>query len=165
MNPPVLLFLTFLALVANMTLAIPTNPGKVFTTTASGVVNSGVEGTLTELTIAPEKTGSGIDYSVEDIPLGPEFMTFTVVNKHTANISTTHVVGAGAPTAVSGPVGAGTMAPNASSSFAVPVNWTGNVAVIDAAYSLTGDVSLIEGNYVQTWNSKIAVTDVDISYV
>lgn len=39
------------------------------------------------------------------------------------------------------------------------------MAVIDAAYSLTGDVSLIEGNYVQTWNSKIAVTDVDISYV
>lgn len=56
-------------------------------------------------------------------------------------------------------------APNASSSFAVPVNWTGNVAVIDAAYSLTGDVSLIEGNYVQTRESEIAVTDVDISYV
>lgn len=109
MNTPVLLFLTLVALVANLTLAIPTNPGKVFTTITSGVVNSGVEGTLTELTIAPEKTGSGIDYSVEDIPLGPEFMTFTVVNKHTANISTTHVVGAGAPTAVSGPVGAGTM--------------------------------------------------------
>lgn len=109
MNTPVLLLLSFLALVANMTLAIPTNPGKVFTTITSGVVNSGVEGTLTELTIAPEKTGGGIDYNVEDIPLGPEFMTFTVVNKHTENISTTHVVGAGAPTAVSGPVGAGTM--------------------------------------------------------
>lgn len=109
MNTPVLLLLTFMALVANMTLAIPTNPGEVFTTITSGVVNSGVEGTLTELTIAPEKTGGGIDYNVEDIPLGPEFMTFTVVNKHTENISTTHVVGAGAPTAVSGPVGAGTM--------------------------------------------------------
>lgn len=39
------------------------------------------------------------------------------------------------------------------------------MAVIDAAYSITGDVSLIEGNYVQTWDSKIAVTDVDVSYV
>lgn len=109
MNTPFFLFLTFLALVANMTLAIPANPDKVFTTFTSGVVNSGVEGTLTEATMAPEKTGGGIDYNIEDIPLGPEFMTFTVVNKHTANISTTHVVGAGAPTAVSGPVGAGTM--------------------------------------------------------
>ena len=165
MNAPFILFLAFLELVANMSLAIPANPGRGFTTIASGIFNSGVEGTLMESTIAPQKTGGGRDYNVEDIPIGPEFMTFTVVNKHTASISTTHVVGAGAPTAVSGPVGAGTMAPNASSSFVVPVNWTGNVAVIDAAYSLTGDVSLIEANYVQTWDSKIAVTDVDISYV
>lgn len=165
MNTSVLLFLTFLAWVANMSLATPANPGRGFTTIASGIINSGAEGTLSETAIAPQKTGSGMMNNIEGIPHGPEFMTFTVVNKHTASISTTHVVGAGAPTAVSGPVGAGTMAPNASSSFAVPVNWTGNVAVIDATYSLTGDVSLIEANYVQTWDSKIAVTDVDISYV
>lgn len=109
MNTPVLFCLTFLALMANMSLATPPNPGKVYTTITSGVVNSGVEGTLTELTMAPQKTGGGVDYNIEDIPLGPEFMTFTVVNKHTANISTTHVVGAGAPTVVSGAVGAGTM--------------------------------------------------------
>lgn len=165
MNTLALHFLTFLALVANMALAIPTNHGKSFTTVASGIVNSGVEGTLTGSTVAPQKTGGGFGYSIQDIPIGPEFMTFTVVNKHTASISTTHVVGAGAPTAVSGPVGAGTMAPNASSSFAVPLNWTGNVAVIDAAYSITGDVSLIEANYVQNWNFSTPVTDVDISYV
>lgn len=109
MNTPILFFLTFLVFVANMALAIPANPGKFSAMTTSGVVNSGVEGTLTDTTMAPQKTGGGIDYNVEDIPLGPEFMTFTVVNKHTANISTTHVVGAGAPTAVSGAVGAGTM--------------------------------------------------------
>lgn len=110
MNTPVLFCLTFLALMTDMSLAIPAaNPGKVYTTIASGVVNSGVEGPLTELTMAPQKTGGGIDYNIEDIPIGPEFMTFTVVNKHTANISTTHVVGANAPTAVSGAVGAGTM--------------------------------------------------------
>lgn len=109
MNTPILFFLTFLTLVANMALAIPANPGKGLTMTISGVVNSGVEGTLTETTMAPQKTGGGINYNIEDIPIGPEFMTFTVVNKHTANISTTHVVGAGAPTAVSGAVGAGTM--------------------------------------------------------
>lgn len=165
MNTVALFFLTFLALVADMALAIPANSGKAFTTIASGIVNSGVEGTMTEMTIAPQKTGDGSEHSILDIPIGPEFMTFTVVNKHTASISTTHVVGAGAPTAVSGPVGAGTMAPNASSSFAVPLNWTGNVAVIDAAYNITGDVSLIEANYVQTWNSITPVTDVDISYV
>jgi hypothetical protein len=165
MNTLAIIFLTFLAFVANMALEIPANHGKSFTTVAGGIVNSGVEGTLTELTIAPQKTGGGIYYSIQDIPIGPEFMTFTVVNKHTASISTTHVVGAGAPTAVSGPVGAGTIAPNASSSFAVPLNWTGNVAVIDAAYSITGDVSLIEANYVQNWDWNSPVTDVDISYV
>lgn len=109
MNTPALFCLNFLALMTNMSLAIPANPGKVYTTVTSGVVNSGAEGTLTELTMAPQKTGGGMDYDIEDIPLGPEFMTFTVVNKHTANISTSHVVGASAPTAVSGAVGAGTM--------------------------------------------------------
>lgn len=109
MNTPFIFLATFLALVANMGLAIPASPGKAFTTITPGVVNSGVEGTLMESTIAPQKTGYGIDYDIEDIPVGPEFMTFKVVNKHTANISTTHVVGAGAPTAVSGAVGAGTM--------------------------------------------------------
>lgn len=159
-----LLFLTFLASVANIALAVPGFLGKGVPTTTSGVVNSGVEGTLAKTSLPPQKTG-GPYYNTEDMTAGPEFATISVVNKHSANISTSHAIGAGAPTAVSGAVGEGTMAPDASSSFVVPVNWTGNVAVIDAAYPLTCDVSLIEANYVQTNYSKVAVADVDISYV
>ncbi|KAJ0103844.1 hypothetical protein J7T55_002176 [Diaporthe amygdali] len=159
-----LCFLTLVASMANTAFAVPAVLGGGFPSTTSGVVNSGVEGIIADPTLPPQKTG-GMDYNPEDISRGPDLATFTVINKHTANISTSHQCGAGAPTAVSGFVGEGTMAPNASSAFAVPWNWTGNVAVIDAAYSLTGDVSLIEANYVQTWTSQVAVVDVDISYV
>lgn len=129
-----------------------------------GITKYGGEGTLTAATFPPEKTGESIA-SENSISAGPALVTFTVVNKHSAAIGTSHAHQAGGPTAFSGYVGEGTMAPNATASFVVPRNWSGNVAVNDASHEVNGNVSLIEANYFQNTWSKVPVVDVDVSYV
>ncbi|KAM0249002.1 hypothetical protein ACHAQJ_009251 [Trichoderma viride] len=95
----------------------------------------------------------------------PEFLTITVINSHGDAISTSHAHDPSAPSAVSGNVGPGTMAAGATAAFAVPTGWIGNVAINDAGWAITGDDSLIEGNFIIPQGSAIAVADVDVSYV
>lgn len=80
-------------------------------------------------------------------------------------ISTSHAHQPGGPTAFSGYVGEGTIDSNATASFVVPSNWSGNVAVNDARYDVNGNVSMIEANCFQNTWSKVPVVDVDVSYV
>jgi hypothetical protein len=95
----------------------------------------------------------------------PEFLTITIINSHGDAISTSHAHDPNGPSAVSGNVGPGTMANGATAAFAVPTGWIGNVAINDAGWAITGDDSLIEGNFVVPVGDSVAVADVDISYV
>lgn len=59
------------------------------------------------------------------------------------------------------------MASGATSAFAVPTGWAGNVAINDAGSSITDDDSLIEANFIvpASGGYTVAVADVDVSYV
>ncbi|ROW06803.1 hypothetical protein VMCG_04225 [Cytospora schulzeri] len=131
------LTLSFLALLESAALIMNAIAG-----TEDGITNYGGEGTLTAAIFPPEKTGEGV-VSANSITAGPALVTFTVVNKHSEAISTSHAHQAGGPTAVSG----------------------GNVAINDAGYDANGDFAIIEANHGQTEWFKVAVVGVDVSYV
>ncbi|KAH8660397.1 hypothetical protein BX600DRAFT_488573 [Xylariales sp. PMI_506] len=95
----------------------------------------------------------------------PEYLTITFINSHGSPISTQHVHDPSAPAAVSGYVSPGTMANGATAAFAVPTGWIGNVAFADAAYEITGDDTLLEGNFIVPDGYDFAVADIDVSYV
>lgn len=144
-------------------LAMPAAPGPALV---------GQEGIATGLATAiggamasPTPKSAAADSA--NIASPPEYLTITVINSHGDAISTSHAHAATAPMAVSGNVGPGTMANGATAAFAVPTGWIGNVAINDAAYTITGDDSLIEANFVvpPTGGYTVAVADVDVSYV
>lgn len=95
----------------------------------------------------------------------PDIVTITVINSYGGPITTSHSIASSVPTPVSGDVSTGTMSHGETASFAVPTGWIGNIAVNDAQYETTGDVSLIEANFVVPYEGTVAVVDVDISYV
>ncbi|KUI73802.1 hypothetical protein VM1G_11919 [Cytospora mali] len=96
-----------------------------------GITNHGVEGTFTSPIFPPKKTGGSL------------------VSANAA-ISTSHAHQAGGPTAISGYVGEGTMAPHATAEFAVSGNWSGNVAINGTIHGTNGNVSMIQANYCQS---------------
>ena len=103
--------------------------------------------------------------AIVNIAAPPQYLTITVVNSHGDAISTSHVHAANGPSAVSGNVGPGTMAAGETAAFALPTGWSGNVAINDAGWSLTGDDSLIEASFIVPDGYSVAVADVDVSYV
>jgi hypothetical protein len=100
-----------------------------------------------------------------DIASPPEYLTITIINSHGDAISTSHAHAADGPSAVSGDVAPGTMANGATAAFALPTGWSGNVAINDAGWEITGDDSLIEASFVVPVDYSVAVADVDVSYV
>jgi hypothetical protein len=102
---------------------------------------------------------------IVDIASPPQYLTITVINSHGDAISTSHAHAANGPSAVSGNVGPGTMANGATAAFALPTGWSGNVAINDAGFEITGDDSLIEASFVVPVDYSVAVADVDVSYV
>ena len=90
-----------------------------------------------------------------------------VINSHTKAITTEHSREPSAPSAVSGNIQPGTLAAGSTATFAVPTGWIGNVAMNEAGSEITGDDTLIEANFIvpASGGYKIAVADVDISYV
>jgi hypothetical protein len=135
--------------------------------TEQGIYNVGEEAVYTPtLGGAAAVVTAKVDFHIDvDIANPPKYLSITVVNKHTVAITTAHAVAAGAPTAVSGAVGAGTMAKGATAVFAVPTGWIGNIAINEYPKNIVGDESLIESNFVKPDNYKVAVADVDVSYV
>jgi hypothetical protein len=91
------------------------------------------------------------------------YRIFTVVNSHTAAISTSHDDTVGTPTSNGGELAPGTMAPGAMATFAAPPGWVGNIAYGDASFPIGPSDSLIEANFVEWFGSLRA--DFDISYV
>lgn len=93
-----------------------------------------------------------------------EQVTITLVNSMSKALSTSIASNAGA-TLVSGDGGPTTMAPQATATFVAPVGWSGNVALGEADYSMTGNdyTGLLEfGLTLQGDETKF---DVDASYV
>ncbi|UKZ78239.1 hypothetical protein TrVFT333_005975 [Trichoderma virens FT-333] len=125
---------------------------------------TGTEGTIASTVRIAGPTAAPNIHGLE-IAAAPQFLTITVINSHGDAISTSHAHDPNGPSAVSGNVGPGTMANGATAAFAVPTGWIGNVAINDAGWAITGDDSLIEGNFVVPQGSNEAVADVDVSYV
>lgn len=73
-------------------------------------------GTITTVILPTETQPSGAPASVGQ---AGDFV-FTVINSHTAAVSTLHQVGAGSPTATRGDNPANTIAPGDTITFAVP---------------------------------------------
>ncbi|KXJ93494.1 hypothetical protein Micbo1qcDRAFT_203567 [Microdochium bolleyi] len=95
----------------------------------------------------------------------PQYLTIRIVNKHARPLSTTHARNWDSPTAVGGLIPPGTIATKATTSFVVPTNWAGMVAVGEARRGTPRDASLIEANFVYVADYGMAVATVDISYV
>ncbi|KAK7965774.1 uncharacterized protein PG986_000051 [Apiospora aurea] len=91
----------------------------------------------------------------------PSLLTISVVNSHTAAISTTHNSNAGAPSPVSGSLMPGTLAAGATEAIAVPTDWAGIISVNDAQYPPSDKNSLIEANYQYREAERYAIADVD----
>jgi hypothetical protein len=85
-------------------------------------------------------------------------LTIKIFNQW-AKLSTSHASNVGSPPVASGAAGTGTIAAGDTVSFAVPVNYAGNVAFAGSGAPITGADSLIEFNYVNS------IADVDVSYV
>ncbi|KAK8041574.1 hypothetical protein PG994_014581 [Apiospora phragmitis] len=111
----------------------------------------------------PQDTGSlGLDAAMTE---APAFLAISLVNSHTADISTTHNSNVGAPSPVSGSSLPGTLAAGATAAIAVPTNWAGIISVNDAQYPASEQNSLIEANYQNRTIEKHAIADIDVSYV
>lgn len=101
------------------------------------------------------------------LPLGPEYLTISVINSHSNAISTVHNSNPSRPEPTNlSEVQPGTIAVGSTATFAVPTGWEGNIAVVDARYKLSNSDTLIEANYVIPGGEFThAVADVDISHV
>ncbi|KAK8137445.1 hypothetical protein PG984_002938, partial [Apiospora sp. TS-2023a] len=95
----------------------------------------------------------------------PTLLTISLVNSHTAAISTTHNSNAGAPPPASGATEPGTLAAGATAAIAVPTNWAGIISVNDAQFPVSDGNSLIEANYQNRSIEQYAIADLDVSYV
>ncbi|KAK7955316.1 hypothetical protein PG988_016010 [Apiospora saccharicola] len=95
----------------------------------------------------------------------PTLLTISLVNSHTAAISTTHNSNRGAPPPASGSTQPGTLAAGATAAIAVPTNWAGIISVNDAQFPVSDGNSLIEANYQNRSIEQHAIADLDVSYV
>ncbi|KAI8963295.1 Osmotin, thaumatin-like protein [Daldinia sp. FL1419] len=93
----------------------------------------------------------------------PGDFVFTVINSHTAAISTLHEAGAGSPTATRIDNQANTIAPGDTITFAVPTGWFGRLATFEKDFGLVGRSTLLEGSFFI--NSGHAMMAMDVSYV
>ncbi|KAI1073652.1 hypothetical protein F5B20DRAFT_497997 [Whalleya microplaca] len=90
----------------------------------------------------------------------------TLVNSHSAAITTLHAQNLNAPTAVriGGELPVGTIKPKGSAVFAVPTGWAGRVAVQEVGYEITDRVSLFEGSFMVQYGEEARIA-LDVSYV
>ncbi|KAK7972749.1 hypothetical protein PG996_006970 [Apiospora saccharicola] len=96
---------------------------------------------------------------------GPQYVTITITNKGDGAISTSHARAPTAPPMVSGNADPGVIPARGQAEFAVPTGWIGNVAVVPSQFQITGDITLLEANYVIPNGYSYAVADVDVSFV
>jgi len=155
-------------LLSSPTLANPL-PAAPAPSPEQSIYNVGGEAVYTPTSGGAAAAITAVPFHIEGglIASPPNVLSITVINKHTAPISTYHAHEAGGPTAIGGEAGSGTMAKGATAAFAVPTGWAGNVAVVEygGGRTVAGDESLIEANFKKPDGYTVAVADVDISYV
>ncbi|KAI0534019.1 hypothetical protein GGR58DRAFT_505734 [Xylaria digitata] len=87
----------------------------------------------------------------------------TLINSHTAAISTVHGQNEGSPTAIQD--GGSILAANATAIFAVPTDWAGRVAMAEAGIPIRDRASLLEGSFIVQRGLTEARIVLDVSYV
>ncbi|KAI1467608.1 Osmotin, thaumatin-like protein [Daldinia caldariorum] len=92
-----------------------------------------------------------------------EEFIFTVINSHTAAVSTLHVAGAGSPPVTKVVNEANTIAPGETISFAAPTGWFGRLALYEHGYDIVDRATLLEGSFFM--NGDHASMAMDVSYV
>ncbi|RWA04719.1 hypothetical protein EKO27_g10384 [Xylaria grammica] len=126
---------------------------------------------------SPTPTSSRHRHSVRNEPLptpapttviNPETLSrgeyvVTLVNSHTAAISTAHNQNVGSPTALQD--GGSVLEANATAIFAVPTNWAGRVAMAEAGVAIRDRASLLEGSFIVQEGLTKARIVFDVSYV
>ncbi|KAI0850569.1 Osmotin, thaumatin-like protein [Daldinia vernicosa] len=93
----------------------------------------------------------------------PGDFVFTVINSHTAAVSTLHQAGAGSPTATRVDNPANTIAPGDTITFAVPTGWFGRLAMYEKGFDVVDRATLLEGSFFM--DSGHAMMAMDVSYV
>ncbi|KAI1655274.1 Osmotin, thaumatin-like protein [Daldinia decipiens] len=116
-------------------------------------------GTITTVILPTETQPSGTTASVGQ---AGDFV-FTVINSHTAAVSTLHQEGAGSPTATREYNQANTIAPGDTITFAVPTGWFGRMAMYEKDFDVIDRATLLEGSFFM--NSGHAIMAMDVSYV
>ncbi|OTB15904.1 hypothetical protein K445DRAFT_300703 [Daldinia sp. EC12] len=116
--------------------------------------------TLTTVVVPPTETPAPQVSAA--VGLADNFV-FTVVNSHTAAVSTLHEVGAGSPTATRIDSPGNTIAPGETITFTVPTGWFGRLAVYENGYDIAGRGTLLEGSFFM--NGDHAAMAMDVSYV
>ncbi|KAI1371708.1 Osmotin, thaumatin-like protein [Hypoxylon crocopeplum] len=113
------------------------------------------------VSVAPQPTAT----TNQAPPSDGNFM-FTVVNSHTAPVSTFHEEGAGSPTVIRNNNPANTIAPGETVTFAAPTGWSGRLAMFEDGYGdkVLDRGSLLEGSFMK-FPSGDAVMALDVSYV
>lgn len=96
---------------------------------------------------------------------GPDYLTIRIINSLEEALTTSYAQAPECPTPVVGDMQPGTMSSKATAEIAVPTGWSGTISLNKAQYSLNGDETLIEANYVVPHQYSFAVADVDVSYV
>ncbi|KAI0508487.1 hypothetical protein F5B22DRAFT_649980 [Xylaria bambusicola] len=87
----------------------------------------------------------------------------TLVNSHTADITTAHNQNLGAPTAIQD--GGSIVESGSTAIFAVPTGWAGRVAMAEAGVLIRDRASLLEGSFIHDEGLGAARIALDVSYV
>ncbi|KAI0376282.1 Osmotin, thaumatin-like protein [Hypomontagnella monticulosa] len=90
--------------------------------------------------------------------------SFTVINSHTAAVSTLHEQGVGSPTATRTTREGDIVAPRETFSFSVPIGWSGRLAVYEEGFDIGGRGTLLEGSHFLGANHTPSMA-LDVSYV
>ncbi|KAI1505241.1 hypothetical protein F5X99DRAFT_275644 [Biscogniauxia marginata] len=115
-------------------------------------------------------SGAQAQAAVKTKTLSRSEYVLTVVNLHTAALSTEHHNNNGTPTAIKEFEEPHTIGVGASAILAVPTGWAGRIAITEATYPINDRASLIEGSFliqnsVPSSPTKDAKFALDVSYV
>ncbi|KAI0000609.1 Osmotin, thaumatin-like protein [Xylariaceae sp. FL0662B] len=88
----------------------------------------------------------------------------TLVNSHTAAITTQRAQNLAVQTAVRAEREQATIEPHGSAIIEAPTGWAGRVAVQEAGYDMSDRDSLLEGSFIVQEDAKARIT-LDVSYV
>ncbi|KAI2609381.1 uncharacterized protein GGS25DRAFT_213034 [Hypoxylon fragiforme] len=125
---------------------------------ANAAATQNITANISSPGVAPQTTTA----SSHPVPSGD--YVFTIVNSHTAPVSTKHAQGAGSPTAIRNTNESSIIAPSQTVTFAVPTGWSGRMAMWEDGYVVADRASLLEGSFMPN-PAEPAILALDVSYV